>query len=86
MPTSSLTRKAMYVQRHLLSKGKACWLKSFKKTLLSASTCGKSMWNKWWSKPDFNITCSRIYTNNLGMDIDTRWETDCLVDFRKTCY
>ena len=83
MPTSSLTRKAMYVQRHLLSKGKACWLKSFKKTLLSASTCGKSMWNKWWSKPDFNISCSRIYTNNLGMDIDTRWETDCLVDFRK---
>ena len=75
----------MYVQRRLLNKGKACWLKSFKSTLVvvASSTCGVSMWNTWWSKQDFNITCTRVGKDDLGMDINVRWEADCLISFRK---
>ena len=83
LPDTSLTRKAMYVQRHLLSKGKECWLKSFKSTLLSHSTCGNLMWDKWLNKPDFNIECSRVHTDNIGMEVESRWETECLVSFRQ---
>ena len=42
-----------------------------------------SMWNTWWSKQDFNITCTRVGKDDLGMDINVRWEADCLISFRK---
>ena len=38
------------------------------------------MWN---SKQDFNITCTRVGKDDLGMDINVRWEADCLISFRK---
>ena len=82
MPDSSLTRKAMYVQRDMLSKGKECWLNSFKSTLLSMSTCGHSFWNQWWSNCHFRVTCSRLELNDCGINT-VRWETDCLASFRE---
>ena len=83
MPDVSLTCKAMYVQRDLLCKGKECWLKSFKSTLTSMSTCGNDLWNRWWNDRDFHIECSRLQLNENGMDSKIRWEADCLLSFRE---
>ena len=41
------------------------------------------MWDKWLNKPDFNIECSRVHTDNIGMEVESRWETECLVSFRQ---
>ena len=83
LPSTSLTRKAMYVQRDLCNMGKECWLRSFKSTLLSNTTCGSDMWTSWWNSPNFNIICSRMDVNELGRENTVRWEADCLVSLRK---
>ena len=82
LPNTSLTRKAMYVQRDLCSKGKQCWLKSLKSTLLSKTLCGHDMWSKWWRTCDFNIICSRSSIDDRGIHSVVRWETDCLESLR----
>ena len=51
--------------------------------ILLTTTCGSHMWNTWWNKLDFRITCSRLGHDNIGIDTDVRWEADCLVSFRE---
>ena len=60
---SCLVRKAMYVQRSLLSCGKPCWLNTFKDTL-SETTCGTHIWNDWWSMSDFRCNCMVNYVDS----------------------
>jgi hypothetical protein len=81
MPASSIVRKAMYIQRDMLHKGKDCWLKRFKDTLHRASTCGIDKWNTWINSNDFNITCSRHEEYISGKFRVVRWEEDCLAAY-----
>lgn len=83
MPNVSLTRKAMYVQRDMCDRGKECWLKSLKSTLLSKTSCGIDMWAEWWGNPNFNIACARIDVDDIGSETTVRWEEDCLKSLRK---
>ena len=83
LSNTSLTRKAMYVQRDMCDRGKECWLKSLKSTLVTKTSCGTDMWAKWWSNPNFNVACARVDVDDIGMETTVRWEADCLISFRK---
>ena len=52
MSKSSLTWKAMYVQRGLLDRNKRCWLNILRDTLKTTQR-GYLYWNKWWNSDDF---------------------------------
>ena len=78
MSSSTIVRKAMYVQREMLLNGDDCWLKKFKDTLLCTRTCGVDMWTTWLNDNDFRVTCSRNEEYIDGIYRAVRWETDCL--------
>ena len=83
MPSSAITRKAMYVQRQLSQDGKDCWLTRFKGTLHRTHTCGISMWDTWISNSDFNVICSRTEEYVSGKYCTVRWEEDCLKEYQE---
>lgn len=58
MPDSCFVRKAMYVQRSLLSQGHTCWLSIFKDSLCNTA-CGRGFWDTWWNSHNFRCTCER---------------------------
>ena len=81
MPSDSVVRQAMYVQREMVIKGHTCWLASLKDTLCSRSTYGAQIWKKWWDDPNFNISCVRVKELSSTRTCEVRWEDDCMEAF-----
>ena len=75
MSDKCLVRKAMYVQRDMVTRGNTCWLSAFKDTLCN-TTCGSAFWNEWWSKPNFRCVCERVEIDSQGNQEGKaiRWE------------
>jgi hypothetical protein len=92
MPSGSLTREAMCVQRDMYAHGKDCWLTKFHDTLCGtsfvhdngdANVCviGRDKWDLWFRTPDFSLQCSRLHVDEGDRIRTIRWETDCLSEF-----
>ena len=95
MPSGSLAREAMHVQRALFIQGKECWLSKFQDTLrgttfvrdsgdarlasLCVTCCDK--WDTWVRDPSFPVQCSRLHVDAMDRIKSIRWETDCLSEF-----
>ena len=78
LPESSLTRKAMCVQRLMCSRGEECWLTKLKGTLLARVACGSELWSKWWSDPHFRVVCASDRVNEVGRNVVVRWKQECM--------
>ena len=88
MSKSSLTWKAMYVQRGLLDRNKRCWLNILRDTLKTTQS-GYLYWNKWWNSDDFmdqTCLCKRYdieFVNNKVVIRMIPWETDIYEDLKR---